>query len=98
MAIVSGAAVVLPSEYYDPAAALRAVELYRCTGIYGVPTMMVDMLSHPDLAKTSRASLRYVGASADLPLRPNSRWKGSGSWRARRCLMDFSTGRLQLFH
>ncbi|KAJ0418574.1 hypothetical protein BJY00DRAFT_314727 [Aspergillus carlsbadensis] len=56
VSIASGAAAILPSEYYDPAAALRAVELYRCTGIYGVPTMMLDMLSHPDLATTSRDS------------------------------------------
>ncbi|KAL2839428.1 acetyl-CoA synthetase-like protein [Aspergillus pseudodeflectus] len=67
VSIASGAAAILPSEYYDPVAALRAVERYRCTGIYGVPTMMVDMLSHPDLAKTSRSSLRF-GLMAGAPM------------------------------
>ncbi|KAL2852233.1 hypothetical protein BJX68DRAFT_275046 [Aspergillus pseudodeflectus] len=67
VALVSGAAAILPSEHYDPAASLRAIELYQCSGVYGVPTMMVDMLSHPDFEKTRRSSLRF-GLMAGAPM------------------------------
>ncbi len=59
-----GASIVLPSEYFDAGETLRAVEHYSCTGLYGVTTMFVDMLSHPKFEATKRSSLRYVGREA----------------------------------
>jgi fatty-acyl-CoA synthase len=56
--MTSGAAIVLPSEGFDPAAVLRAVAAERCTALYGVPTMYLTVLGHPDLPKTDVSSLR----------------------------------------
>jgi acyl-CoA synthetase (AMP-forming)/AMP-acid ligase II len=53
-----GAATVLPSEYFDTKETLKAVEQYQCTGLYGVTTMFIDELSHPDFTSTKRSSLR----------------------------------------
>jgi acyl-CoA synthetase (AMP-forming)/AMP-acid ligase II len=49
----------LPSEYFDAALTLNAVQKYQCTGLYGVTTMFIDQLSHPDFAQTEKSSLRY---------------------------------------
>jgi acyl-CoA synthetase (AMP-forming)/AMP-acid ligase II len=57
--LVQGTATVLPSEYFDAALTLNAVQKYQCTGLYGVTTMFIDQLSHPDFAQTERSSLRY---------------------------------------
>lgn len=57
---MSGASIVLPSEYFEAAATLEAVERYRCTGLYGVTTMFVDLLSHTRFPDTDRSSLRLV--------------------------------------
>lgn len=40
-----GACIVIPSEGFDPEAALRAVEQERCTSLYGVPTMFIAELA-----------------------------------------------------
>ncbi|KIW29108.1 uncharacterized protein PV07_04945 [Cladophialophora immunda] len=55
----AGAAAVLPSAYFDAGMALSAVEKYHGTGLYGVTTMWIDMLSHPKFASTKRQSLRF---------------------------------------
>ncbi|PMD34482.1 acetyl-CoA synthetase-like protein [Hyaloscypha variabilis F] len=57
--LIIGAATVLPSEYFDAALTLKAVQRYRCTGLYGVTTMFIDQLSHPDFTHTNRTSLRF---------------------------------------
>jgi mevalonyl-CoA ligase len=56
--LVQGATTVLPSEYFESALTLKAVQKYRCTGLYGVTTMFIDQLSHPEFARTERSSLR----------------------------------------
>jgi fatty-acyl-CoA synthase len=40
----NGAAMVYPSEGFDPVAALDAVTKHKCTAIYGVPTMFIAYL------------------------------------------------------
>ncbi|KAE9379723.1 acetyl-CoA synthetase-like protein [Stipitochalara longipes BDJ] len=57
--IIQGAATVLPSEHFDAALTLNAVQRYQCTGLYGVTTMFIDQLSHPEFAQTDRTSLRF---------------------------------------
>ena len=57
-AIVYGATVVLPSERFDPLAALRAIHEERCTTIYGVPTMFIAELDHPEFESFDMTSLR----------------------------------------
>lgn len=40
-----GAAVVIPAPAFDPVATLAAVEEYRCTSLYAVPTMFIAVLT-----------------------------------------------------
>jgi fatty-acyl-CoA synthase len=64
-----GATMVIPAEGFDPAATLKAIETERCTGVYGVPTMFIAMLSHPDLATRDVSSLRTgIMAGASCPV------------------------------
>lgn len=41
----SGTTLVLPSPSFNPEASIQALEKERCTGIYGTPTMYVDLLA-----------------------------------------------------
>ena len=49
--ITHGAAMVYPGEGFDPLATLQTVAEERCTALYGVPTMFIAQLEHPDFAK-----------------------------------------------
>ncbi len=53
-----GATMVIPAPGFDPALTLAAVEKERCTGVYGVPTMFIAMLGHPDFPSRDLSSLR----------------------------------------
>ncbi|OII65314.1 AMP-binding protein [Streptomyces sp. CC77] len=61
-----GACIVIPAPSFDPAATLRAVELERCTSLYGVPTMFIAELHLPDFASYDLTSLR-TGIMAGSP-------------------------------
>jgi fatty-acyl-CoA synthase len=61
-----GAAIVYPGEGFDPLATLQAVQEERCTALYGVPTMFIAQLNHPDFAKFDLTSLR-TGIMAGSP-------------------------------
>ncbi len=64
-----GATMVIPAQGFDPAATLKAIEAERCTGLYGVPTMFIAMLGHPDLATRDVSSLRTgIMAGASCPV------------------------------
>ena len=65
-AVTCGAAVVYPSAGFDPEATLRAVEQERCTALYGVPTMFIAQLGHPDFERFDLSSLR-TGVMAGSP-------------------------------
>ena len=62
----TAAAMVIPSEYFDPGKALIAVEKERCTAIHGVPTMFIAELEHPDFDRFDLRSLR-TGIMAGSP-------------------------------
>jgi fatty-acyl-CoA synthase len=53
-----GAAIVLPEAAFDPLAVLETVEAERCTSLYGVPTMFIAELDHPDFGRYDLATLR----------------------------------------
>jgi fatty-acyl-CoA synthase len=53
-----GATMVIPAPGFDPGLTLEAIEKERCTGVYGVPTMFIAMLGHPDFASRDLSSLR----------------------------------------
>ncbi|MBM7367431.1 AMP-binding protein [Gordonia hydrophobica] len=49
-AIAFGCAMVIPGPAFEPKATLGAVEKYRCTSLYGVPTMFIAELAVLDAA------------------------------------------------
>ena len=68
-AVTHGAAVVIPSDAFDPGATLHAVEAERCTSLYGVPTMFIAQLEHPSLPSRRLESLRTgIMAGAPCPI------------------------------
>ncbi len=64
--VTHGSAMVYPSEGFDPLASLQAVEAERCTALYGVPTMFIAELGHPDFKRFDLSSLR-TGIMAGSP-------------------------------
>ncbi len=61
-----GSAMVLPGEGFDPLATLQTVAEERCTALYGVPTMFIAELDHPEFASFDLSSLR-TGMMAGAP-------------------------------
>ena len=61
-----GAAIVIPAPAFDPVATLQTVQDERCTSLYGVPTMFIAELSHPDFQRFDLSSLR-TGIMAGSP-------------------------------
>ncbi len=60
----SGACVVYPSEGFDAAAVLSAIEAERCTAIYVLPATLAALLHQPGLTPQAVASLRTGIAAA----------------------------------
>ena len=65
-AVIRGAAMVFPYESFDAGKTLQAVERDRCTAIYGVPTMFISELEHPEFGKYDTSTLR-TGIMAGSP-------------------------------
>jgi fatty-acyl-CoA synthase len=68
---VFGSAMVVPAPTFDACATLAAIAAERCTALYGVPTMFIAQLQHPDLCRYDLSSLRtgiMAGAPCPLPL------------------------------
>jgi len=63
---VHGATMVVPSPSFDPEATLRAVQDEACTSLYGVPTMFIAELGHPEMSSFDLSSLR-TGIMAGSP-------------------------------
>ncbi|MFI6310260.1 AMP-binding protein [Nocardia fusca] len=61
-----GCTMVIPAPGFDPGATLEAVQQERCTSLYGVPTMFIAELNHPDFADYDLSSLR-TGIMAGSP-------------------------------
>ncbi|MBK0865734.1 MAG: AMP-binding protein [Saccharopolyspora sp.] len=61
-----GSAMIIPAEGFDPGTTLSAVAAERCTSLYGVPTMFIAELDHPDFASFDLGSLR-TGIMAGSP-------------------------------
>lgn len=68
-AVVRGAAMVIPAEYFNPAASLATIEQERCTILYGVPTMFVAMLDDDSFVGRDLKSLRSgIMAGSPCPI------------------------------
>jgi fatty-acyl-CoA synthase len=61
-----GACIVLPEAAFEPRSVLEAVEAERCTSLYGVPTMFIAELDHPDFDRFDYSTLR-TGIMAGSP-------------------------------
>ncbi|XP_062859777.1 medium-chain acyl-CoA ligase ACSF2, mitochondrial [Trichomycterus rosablanca] len=66
---VHGITLVFPSTGYDGRANLAAMQNEKCTFVYGTPTMYIDMLGQPDLAKFDLSSVE-AGIVAGSPCPP----------------------------
>jgi fatty-acyl-CoA synthase len=61
-----GATMVIPSDAFDPTHVLDTVQAERCTALYGVPTMFIAELGHPEFQSYDLSSLR-TGVMAGSP-------------------------------
>lgn len=67
--VALGAAMVYPGEGFDPLTTLRTIEQEKCTALYGVPTMFIAELDHPEFARFDLKSLRTgIMAGAPCPI------------------------------
>jgi fatty-acyl-CoA synthase len=64
--VTLGATMVYPGEGFDPLATLQTIEKEKCTALYGVPTMFIAELDHPDFARFNLKSL-CTGIMAGAP-------------------------------
>ena len=64
--ITHGSAIIVPSEHFDALKTLQALEKERCTALYGVPTMFIAQLDHPEFDSFKITSLR-TGIMAGSP-------------------------------
>ena len=68
-AVTLGATMVYPGEGFDPLATLQTIEKEKCTALYGVPTMFIAELDHPEFARFDLKSLRTgIMAGAPCPI------------------------------
>ena len=67
--VTAGAAVLLPAAGFDAGATLAMVAEEGATSIYGVPTMFIAELAHPEFSRFDLRSLRTgVMAGAPCPI------------------------------
>jgi fatty-acyl-CoA synthase len=66
VSVVSGATMILPGATFDALATLQAIHAERATAVYGVPTMFIAELEHPDFHTFDFSSLR-TGMMAGAP-------------------------------
>jgi fatty-acyl-CoA synthase len=64
--LTHGATMVYPAAGFDPKAVLDAIQAERCTALFGVPTMFIAELGHPDFDRYDLTSLR-TGIMAGSP-------------------------------
>ncbi|WP_176517539.1 fatty acid CoA ligase family protein [Pseudomonas faucium] len=64
-----GSTLIYPNDAFDPLATLRAVAEEKATALYGVPTMFIAELDHPQRGQFDLSSLRTgIMAGATCPI------------------------------
>ena len=58
--------MIYPSEGFEPLEVLQAIEEEKATAVYGVPTMFIAQLEHPEFDQFDLSSLR-TGIMAGSP-------------------------------
>ncbi|MDB6179539.1 AMP-binding protein [Paracoccus sp. Z330] len=67
--VTKGATIVVPGPGFDAEKTLTCVAAERCSALYGVPTMFVAMLEHPEFSGHDLSSLRTgIMAGAPCPI------------------------------
>ena len=67
--LTHGSTLIYPNDAFDPLATLRAVAEERATALYGVPTMFIAELDHPQRGEFDLSSLRTgIMAGATCPI------------------------------
>ncbi|NOR26038.1 MAG: AMP-binding protein [Desulforhopalus sp.] len=66
LACVNHGATMVFVEVYDPVDVMMSIEMEKCTGVYGVPTMFIAMMDHKLFKKFDFSSLR-TGIMAGSP-------------------------------
>ncbi|MGF6311006.1 fatty-acyl-CoA synthase [Bradyrhizobium sp. i1.8.4] len=67
--VTLGTTMVYPGEGFDPLATLTTAAQEKCTTLYGVPTMFIAELDHPEFARFDLSSLRTgIMAGAPCPI------------------------------
>lgn len=61
-----GACMVFPSEAFDPLETMEALHDERCTAMYGVPTMFIAVMEHPEFQRFDYSAMR-TGCMAGAP-------------------------------
>jgi fatty-acyl-CoA synthase len=64
--VTHGATMIFASEGFEPKAVLEVIQAERATAVYGVPTMFIAELDHPEFAAFDLTSLR-TGIMAGSP-------------------------------
>jgi fatty-acyl-CoA synthase len=64
--VTHGATMIYPSDAFEPLAVLQAAQAERATALYGVPTMFIAELNHPDFERYDLSTLR-TGIMAGSP-------------------------------
>lgn len=68
-AVTHGCTMIYPGEGFDALQTLKTVQDERCTALYGVPTMFIAQLDHPEFARFDLSSLRTgIMAGAPCPI------------------------------
>jgi fatty-acyl-CoA synthase len=69
VSINTGAAIVFPGERFHALPTMQTIQAERCTLLYGVPTMFIGQLNHPDFSQFDFTSLRGgIMAGAPCPV------------------------------
>jgi fatty-acyl-CoA synthase len=64
--VTHGATMIYPSEGFEPEAVLKAAESEKATALFGVPTMFIAELEHPNFSQYDLSTLR-TGIMAGSP-------------------------------
>lgn len=67
--ITHGSCMVIPGEFFDPEFVMQTVQDEKCTSLYGVPTMFIAELDHPNFSKYDFSTLRTgIMAGSNCPI------------------------------
>jgi fatty-acyl-CoA synthase len=64
--VTHGSCMIIPGEVFEPEIVMQTVQTEKCTSLYGVPTMFIAELEHPNFSNYNFSTLR-TGIMAGSP-------------------------------